>query len=63
MENKELQKAVIKDFTIAPHPASLSGTICIKGKVYGHPGFVDGTEVVTSGIKKVITHNTEYTLE
>jgi hypothetical protein len=57
-----MQTAVIKEYTIEPHPADIA-SYCIKGKVYGHPKFEDGAEVITPGIKKVITHNTEYTLE
>lgn len=52
---KKLQKATIKNWTIIGDQLS--------GEVYGHPRFEDGTKVRTSTIQKVITRNTEYTLE
>ena len=60
----ELQKAVIKDWRIQAvvKDSEILG-IKLNGKVYGHPKFADGTEVTTSTVQKIITRNTEYTLE
>lgn len=52
---KELQKAIIKNWSVIGDQ--------LTGEVYGHPRFEDGTLVRTSTIQKIITRNTEYTLE
>jgi hypothetical protein len=42
-------------------------TMCLAGKVFGHPDFEDGEKVITSRVmhaegKKVLTYNTAYIL-
>ena len=62
MTSSPKQRAIIRNWYI-------DGSDRIKGQVYGHPLFEDGTQVTTSRVvyfdkeaKKAITKNTEYEL-
>lgn len=55
-----MKKAILKNVTFLE---TGNGKWQMVGDVYGHPDFEEGKRVHTSSIQKIITRNTEYTIE